>query len=166
MDSKNVCLLTLLDLSAAFDTLDHKILLERLENSFLMSGTVLQWFKSYLENRYVFVKIGNERSEKMLLTCGVPQGSVLGPILFTMYTKQLSEIISSHGLNYHFFADDTQLYKSAVFEDIHVLIDTISNCITDIKMWMDCNKLKLNEDKTEVYYFIITTVLRTSIKSK
>ena len=94
LDNGNVCVLTLLDLSAAFDTIDHDILLSRLETSFGISGSVHAWFKSYLSNRTNRVKVGDNYSETTVLEFGVPQGSVLGPILFTLYTEPLADIIS------------------------------------------------------------------------
>ena len=146
---KKVCLLTLLDLSAAFDTIDHTILVKRLETTLGVSGTALRWFKSYLDNRYQSVRVGTETSDKSLLRFGVPQGSVLGPVLFTLYTQPLADIIKKHRLNYHFYADDTQLYISGDIDELPVLISKISTCVLDIKEWMTMNKLKLNDDKTE-----------------
>ena len=81
-DSGYVSVLVLLDISAAFDTLDHRILLHRLENWVGLSGVVLNWFKSCLEGQSYFVTIGSYDSERMAMTCGVPQGSILGPLLF------------------------------------------------------------------------------------
>ena len=104
--------LLLLDLSAAFDTVNHSLRLLRLENSLGTTGTVLQWFHSHLTGRAQFVEINDTKSSVRDLTVGVPQGSVLGPILYLLYTGPLAEIIRSHGLVYHFYADDTQLYIS------------------------------------------------------
>ena len=153
IDDKKVCFLVLLDLSAAFDTIDHEILIKRLQTSFLLSGTVLDWFKSYLDERYMSVKVGNEMSKKTLLKYGVPQGSVLGPVLFTMYVQPLSKLIHDFGLQCHLYADDTQLYCSCAIDDIENVINTISQCINAISLWMNTNKLKLNEDKTEAILF-------------
>ena len=94
--------LLLLDLSAAFDTVNHSLLLSRLKNSFGITGTFLQWFHSYLSGRSQFVEINDTKSSVRDLTVGVPQGSVLGPILYLLYTTPLTEIIGSHGLDYHF----------------------------------------------------------------
>ena len=91
-DSGNVCFLTLLDLSAAFDTIDHTISLNRLEVSFGITGTALMWFESYLSGRKMKVKVNDLYSDEVTVSCGVPQGSVLGPILFTLYTFPLSTI--------------------------------------------------------------------------
>ena len=93
IDQKKVCLISLLDLSAAFDTIDHDILITRLNGTFGISGTALCWLTSYLKDRYQRVKVGNSFSEEAILKFGVPQGSVLGPILFTMYTQPLAIIL-------------------------------------------------------------------------
>merc|ERR1712243_226489 len=108
-DSGKVSLLTLLDLSSAFDTIDHTILLKRLHHTFGISDVALSWFTSYLSDRKQTVLINNIHSKPTLLTCGVPQGSVLGPVLFTLYTSSLSSIIKSHSIKHHSYADDTQL---------------------------------------------------------
>ena len=96
--SYKVSLLTLLDLSAAFDTIDHSILLTTLRQTFGISDKILDWFKSYLTGRKQTVRVNGIHSELELLTCGVPQGSVLGPVLFTLYTSPLDKIIKSHSL--------------------------------------------------------------------
>ena len=148
-DSGKVSLLTLLDLSAAFDTIDHSILLNRLQNCFGISDSVLSWFTSYLSNRSQSVLIDGFQSPPIELTCGVPQGSVLGPVLFTLYTSPLSNIINSHRLNHHFYADDSQLHDSDTPDNVQTLLRHTSDCYDEIKNWMTNNKLKLNDDKTE-----------------
>ena len=142
--------LLLLDLSAAFDTVNHSLLLSRLENSFGITGTVLQWFHSYLTGRSQFVEINDTKSSVRDLTVGVPQGSVLGPILYLLYTAPLAEIIRSHGLVYHFYAYNTQLYISFKDCDVDVARLRVENCVADICHWMEVNELKLNHDKTEI----------------
>ena len=112
MDSGKAVALTLLDLSAAFDTIDHTILFNCLRDWFGVDGTVLMWIKSYLTNRRQKVKLGNSFSDAFSLPYGVPQGSVLGPLLFTLYTTPLSHIISSFNVTHHLYADDTQIYFS------------------------------------------------------
>uniref|UniRef100_A0A8C6SBV1 Reverse transcriptase domain-containing protein n=1 Tax=Neogobius melanostomus TaxID=47308 RepID=A0A8C6SBV1_9GOBI len=141
-----VSVLVLLDLSAAFDTVDHGILLHRLENWVGISGTALNWFKSYLEDRTYFVKNGNCVHK---ITCGVPQGSILGPVLFNLYMLPLGDVIRRHGVNFHSYADDTQLYISMSPDDTRPM-DALFNCILDIESWMTENFLQLNQDKTEV----------------
>ena len=142
-------MLVLLDLSSAFDTVDHDILLNRLKNIGI-TGLVHDWFNSYLSGRTQAVFLDGVTSDSVNLTCGVPQGSVLGPILFNIYTQPLGEIARKHGMKYHFYADDTQLYTSFSVTDISTSIELISNCIADIRSWMQSNLLKLNETKTEV----------------
>ena len=110
MDQGKVGILLLLDMSAAFETVDHRTLLDRLHAEIGIVGTALDWFESYLVDRHQVVPIRDEHSDSCLLHYGVPQGSVLGPQLFTVYTSPLGRIIRAHGLDYHLFADDSQLY--------------------------------------------------------
>ena len=148
-DSGNISVLTLLDLSAAFDTIDHSILLNRLQYTFGIHGTALSWFTSYIKGRHQSVLIEGISSDPVNLTCGVPQGSVLGPVLFTLYTYPLARIIQQHNIKYHLYADDTQLHDNDRPNNIQALLTRTSNSLTDIKNWMTTNKLILNDDKTE-----------------
>lgn len=91
-------LLTLLDMTSAFDTVDHDLLLCRLHVSYGIEGTVHKWLSSYLSNRHQTVRTLNSTSKSVAITCGVPQGSVLGPILFSLYTAELCDIVSSYNL--------------------------------------------------------------------
>jgi hypothetical protein len=152
LDNKQCVLLVLLDLSAAFDTVDHSIMLQRLNNDFGIEGTALQWFKSYLSDRKQSVVIRGVKSESKILDCGVPQGSVLGPKKFTMYTKPLGDILRKYGIDFHLFADDTQLYLTFKPTDGKSLEEAkaiLESCISEIRAWMACNFLKLNDNKTE-----------------
>ena len=143
MAKGSVTALTLLDLSAAFDTIDHTILLDRLNGYYGISELAFGWSKSYLSGRTQSVKVGSTLSNPVAFQYGVPQGSVLGPILFSHYTNPISSIIQSHSsINYHFYADDTQLY-------ISLSPANFSHSVQKLKNFMFTNKLKLNPDKTE-----------------
>ena len=109
-DSGCVSIMSLLDLSAAFDTTDHGILITRFRATFGCSGTALDWFISYLSCRTHLVFVGHE-SVPSVLKCGVPRGSVLGSLLFTLNTRPLSTVNCQSSLSYHFFADDSKLHK-------------------------------------------------------
>ncbi|WP_419615719.1 reverse transcriptase family protein [Thiolapillus sp.] len=153
LDNDNISVLLLLDLSAAFDTIDHQILLSRLYSLFGIQSTALEWFESYLSDRCQFTSVNNSSSPQSQLKYGVPQGSVLGPVLFVLYTTPLSDIIASHSVNHQLFADDTQLQKSAPLSEIDNLTKELCACTDDIKAWMTENQLKLNDDKTEALLF-------------
>ncbi|KAL9981312.1 hypothetical protein ACROYT_G009999 [Oculina patagonica] len=153
MNSKCVTLLVLLDLSAAFDSVNHGILINRLQNKVGLQGTVLNWFKSYLSNRSQRITISGTLSKCFNLDCGVPQGSCLGPLLFIIYSSQLFDVIEKHLPCVHCFADDTQLYlcfkpDSQVSQD--VAMRAMESCIADIRSWMISDRLLLNDDKTEM----------------
>ena len=111
--SVNITVLALLDFSSAFDSIDHSILVHRLHTAFGFTDTVLQWFSSYLTDRTHYVSLSNDCSAFAPVHSCVPQSSVLGPILFTMYVRPLSAIIDTHSIIHHSFADDLQLQMSA-----------------------------------------------------
>jgi hypothetical protein len=149
MDRDKISLLLLLDLSAAFDTVDHQILIDRLRDHFGIRSAALSWFQSYLSNRKQFVSVGDHKSMPTELCFGVPQGSVLGPVLFVLYTTPLSDLIKDHSIHHQLFADDTQLHKSSSPNSLPVISDELKDCTSAIKVWMSENQLKLNDDKTE-----------------
>ena len=114
-----------------------------------ITATVLQWFHSYLSGRSQFVEMNDTKTSVRGLMVDVPQGSVLGPILYLLYIAPLAEIIRSHGVDYHFYADDTQLCISFKDCDVDVAKLRVENCVAVICHWMDVNELKLNH-KTEI----------------
>ena len=152
IDDYSDVILVLLDLSAAFDTLDHQILLSRLKSYFGFTGSVLQWFRSYLTNRSQKVVISEVASSLRQLEFGVPQGSILGPLLFVLYMAPLQDVISRHGLDCMFYADDTQLYIAVNPKKPSSELDRLSSCVEDIIKWNTDNFLLCNPTKTEVMH--------------
>ena len=152
MNLQRVTLLVLLDLSAAFDTVDHAILLKRLTTDFGIGGKALEWLSSYLSGRSQRVLFEGAASDSFDLRFGVPQGSRLGPLLFVVYASKLFDIVQDHLPNAHCFADDTQLYLS--FDpngpvDQAMALEAMERCISDLRKWMYRDKLKINDHKTE-----------------
>ena len=131
IDGNSAVVLLLLDLSAAFDTVDQAILLQRMSSKFGIKGDALNWFRSYLSERSQVVYINGTTSDSYDVGCGVPQGSVLGPFLYLIYTSPIGDILRSHKMNFHLYADDTQIYvsfkyqKQTDFENIKVRIELI-----------------------------------------
>ena len=151
MDNHRVSILILLDLSTAFDTVNHRLLLKRLHERCSVVGYALKWFESYLKGRSQTVDVfKNVTSKKMTLSCGVLQGSILGPLLFLIYTLPLGDIMRKKGLQFH--ADDTQIYMSFTpnIDCISFSTSRIEECIKDNEAWMLIDSLKVNGDKTEM----------------
>lgn len=144
--------LVLLDLSSAFDLMDHNILLTRLEACVGFRGMVLQWFRSYLSNRSYSVSLGHHSSSVKKLSSGVPQGSILGPVLFNLYMLTLGSILSRHGVSFHLYADDTQIYLP-IKRDDKLAFKSILECLDELKLWLASNFLCLNESKSEIILF-------------
>ncbi len=133
-------------MTAAFDTLDHAILIERLRDYVGIKGVALKWSSSYLQDRTCLVKIGNHVSSSASITWGVPQGSILGPTLFSLYMLPLGTIFRQYNINYHMYADDLQLYFP-LESDGHTSFVNFHKCLTEV------NFFKLNEDKSEFIMF-------------
>jgi len=141
LDNGDLATLALLDLSAAFDTVDHDVLLRRLRVSYGLTGVALQWFTSYLLGRTQHIRYAGRCSDESLVKYGVPQGSVLGPILFILYTADLVPLIERHGLTPHLYADDTQVVGSCHPSDPLSLYRRLEVCLADVAGWMSSNRL-------------------------
>lgn len=155
VDRGDACMLMLLDLSAAFDTIDHGILLERLERSCGVTGTALSWFVDYLQDRSQAVVIGGLRSADAQLKYGVPQGSVLGPPLYTAYASPVVEVAVLHpAVRVHGFSDDTQFrvtYKARDGAAARVEAGgVLSACLVDSRRFFLRNRLQENATKREL----------------
>ena len=145
-------LLTLLDLSATFDTVNHTILLARLEKLFGITGNALQWITSYLTGRSQYVSLKGAKSQPTSLDCCIPQGSLLGSGFYVDYTSPLGKLLLLLLFIFHFYADDSQLQRSVNPNNEEEQLEIISNVernIEKIGQWMHDNKLKLNSEKTE-----------------
>ena len=152
LDSGHCVMLVLLDTSAAFDTINIDLLLNTLHQRFGIGGTAFDWFKSYLTGRSQRVAIGSSSSRATPVFHGVPQGSVLGPVMFNVYTTPIADICKKHQVHYHRFADDIQLYVSynpAESEELNYAKIQLIQCIDEIRAWMLLHQLKLNDNKTE-----------------
>ena len=119
----------LLDLSAAFGLVDHSILLKRLESTYGFDGLTLEWFKNYLSDRSFNVRCSGTKSEFVDSSVGVPQGSVLGPFLFSLYIRDLERIVMKYKLGFHQYADDTQIYGHCNNEGTEKLQMRVSECV-------------------------------------
>ena len=157
LDVNCVVMLVMLDLSAAFDCVDQEQLMSLFQNEYGICASALSWFRSYLDGRTYRVQIDDSSSQYVSLWCGVAQGSVLGPIIFTMYTAPMSHIFKTHGVGYHTYADDIQIYVSfnpIIHGDEEQSITRLTACLAELRQWMLLHHLKLNDGKTEVIRFV------------
>ena len=153
MDVGQIMELVLLDLSAAFDTVDHGTLLDVLSSRFGVTDRVFEWFQSYLTGQTQVFCTGSVYSEVTSIACRVTQGSVAGPLLFMAYTEDLEDTISSFTFNHHMYADDTQLLAHMSLKDLQYIRTVLERCILAIQDWYSSSRLQLNPDKTEVIWF-------------
>ena len=149
LDNKKEAILAMLDFSAAFGTIDHNHLIHRCSSRYEITDTALNWISSYLHNRNQCVLINNVKSDYHHLWCGVPQGSVAGPLAFIMFSAPLQDLIAAHGISSVVYADDTQLY---ITFDRASAVKRIEKCVQDVKSWTLSNKLALNDSKTEIIF--------------
>ena len=149
INKQKVSALVLLDLSAAFDTIDHKILLSRLSSFYGLSSTALNLIASYLLNRTQSVSIQSHSTPPSSIFTGIPQGSVLGPLLFSLYTSPVSQIFTKASISYHLYADDTQIYISFSPNQSHDSLSLLSSTLDEVYVWLTSNRLSVNPSKTE-----------------
>lgn len=154
IDSKLGVVVLLIDLSAAFDTVNHSILLNILAEELSISGVALLWFKSFLTGRSQQVKINDSLSDVILLECGVAQGSVLGPVLYNIYSRSVRKTFSESGFECLAFADDKNGFMlfslSCEYEIFKV---KVPKCLKEVENWASAHLLKINTDKTEILVF-------------
>ena len=145
-------MLVALDLSAAFDCIDHRSCISRMQHTYGLSGKALSWLESYLHGRS-HVKWKSSTSDSVAVSTGVPQGSSLGPLLFTLYVAPLAGLIQSFGVRYHQYADDTQLYIAVSRQQVKVQLAMLEDCIASVHQWLQENGLSLNASKSDAVQF-------------
>ena len=153
VDRGHVTAMVMLDLSAAFDTVDHQVLLEVLQNRFAVTGVTLDWFQSYLSSRTQTFEFERSQSATYPVDCSVPQGSTLGPVKFISYTEDIISIFEHHNLKHHMYADDIQLYTDIALGDVSITLQQLCDCITDVQDWCASRRLQLNDIKTDLVWF-------------
>ena len=150
-DNNMATVIIFLDLSAAFDTIDIEKLLQILEDEIGISGTALQWFRSFLTGRTQRVKISCEYSESLEVPCGAPQGSVLGPKLFNINVRSQPLAFQHCKFNSSSFADDSNGRRTfAITFQFNILSSEVVKCMDEIVQWSNLHFMKINPDKTEI----------------
>lgn len=153
IDNGDIGALVLLDLSSAFDTVNHDILSDILQQRFAVTDTCFSWFSNYLSDRTQSFSSGRHQTAFFPVQCSVPQGSVLGPVEFIAYTEDITTIFQRHGVPYHLYADDKQVYAFGRVGDLDVVRNKLVDCINDISAWCASRRLQLNSAKTELIWF-------------
>ena len=154
VDSKRIVDLVLLDLSAAFDMVDHDTLLSVLQRRFGVCVSALSWIKSYLSDRTRNFLVNGVSSGPVAVNCRVPQGSVFGPINFISYTEDVSTVFHRHQIRYHLYADDKQTYPDLSVEDVSLARRVLQDCMLDAANWCSARRLQLNASKAQLIWFV------------
>ena len=142
LDRNQCVFLVLLDQSAAFDTVHEDLLIHKLQTMYGITDSALALFRSCFKGRSQSVYVNGKSSASKFLTTGFPQGSVLGPYMYPLYTSSLFAIAEEHGINIHMYADDTQLYVSFNHLNCHEILHQLESAISEIRVWMAANHLK------------------------
>jgi len=141
-----------LDISAAFNAIHHATLCQRLQCTFGLEGRALHWLRSFVSDRCQYIAVSGERSDTVLCDSGVPQGSILGSLLFSLYVAPVSDVIAAHGISLHQYADDIHMYISLYPQDMDDL-SQLADCTADVSRWFLESSLLLNPAKTEAMVF-------------
>ena len=149
-------------MSAAFNTIDHDVIIQRLQHTFGIHGMALHWIWSYLTDRRSYVRWGSGRTITSPTDVGVPQGSSLGPLLVSLYVAPLANVTNSFGSRHHPYADDTYLYVFTSKEELTTGIQTIKRCASALYAWLSHNGLALNLFKLEAIQFSVAQGLHTN----
>jgi hypothetical protein len=149
VENKNIVVAVFLDFKRAFETIDRRVLIQKLQNIYGIGETVLNWFSSYLTNRRQKVKYEDVASDSLLVEHGVPQGTVLGPLLFNLYVNDIIKYVNH--CNISLFADDTMLYKSG--KDVYTIINQINDDLRNIHSYLCNNSLSININKSKYIIF-------------
>jgi len=159
VEDKKLTTLISLDISADFDTISQGTLLKQLEIEFGVEGIALSWLQSYLTDRSQFIKPGRHCTKTVTCSSGVPQGSVLGPLLFVIYISPVGDLIKSHGVSHHQYADDTQLFLAIKASYISADLAKLDSCSQAVKGRFGVNNLMLNADKSDMMLIKISAQL-------
>ena len=160
-DEKSATVVMMLDLSAAFDTVDHNLLLDILKKEIGLRGTVLKWFESFLKGRSQRIRLGSTVSDEIIIKFGVPQGSVLGPVLFNLYIRSIYGFVQALNFSIFGYADDHQIMKHfKPYNQGVTLLTKLKECFAAVKSWMQKYYLAMNDSKTQIIIFGPTSVLK------
>ena len=139
-------------MSAAYDCVDHSILMQLLQSTVGLSGVVLDWIKSFLSDHTQQISYNGQLSAMLEVLFGVPHGSVLGPLLYILYTADLANVVARHGLSLHRYADDCQVYMSVPVDGAQAAVHQLSTCLVHVEAWLKASRLRLNPAKTQVMW--------------